>query len=630
MHPSMFSVTPVSHCLPLVARVSVLCFILSTIWSACAAADSLASTGSSLAPNTSDLVLSLNWSSIQPVSHRIPGNFFGLSLEWCNPLHLIGPNLTQPHVSFYNVFPYMSTQEGVGPTLRVGGSSSDRSWYNPLGRPQPDWSDFVANITDDTYIALERVSLAFNSSIVAGVSFRLAYNGSIFAPEVAAMTRVVDPEGWGRRWTIEIGNEQELYDACGSHPYEDYRPCGWGWDNFTVEWDWEREAITQLLPYTFDGKMFQGGGFCCPWFQSKMAAWAIARAARLSSLSFHRYIWNGCGDDPTLELFLSDYAGLAGLQTPLVDNVTLQSAIAAVHAAVGEQFPVYLGEGNSVGCEGMAGITDTFAQVVWLVDYAMALASFNVSGFHMYQFPLTHSAHTHSLALSSNGYSQDSFVAVMCLRYVGWTDPTMFHATPFIWPDPARDEVLVQPTLYGMWMFAFATWNGARVIAHQRLQVTDVSNATKAWTLTDNDGNIVVVLVRKDVSVAGVRVSLQLSGVDEGYDANSIVVSAPNVTSKTGLSMAGLTWDGTTNGFPVPTAGASSAGYQSTTVKAQVRKDGRGTSGTAVVTYNVNVNPTSVVTVVIPTSNDQNASWRRRISTILRLKSDARGVAASD
>ena len=333
--------------------------------------------------NTSDLVLSLDFSSLQTVSQRIPGNFFGLSLEWCNPLRLIGPNLSQPHTSFHNVFPYMSTREGVGPTLRVGGSSSDRSWYNPLGRPQPAWSDFVANITDDTYVALERASLLYNSSIIAGVSFRLAYNGSLFAPEVAAMARAVDPAAWGVRWTIEIGNEQELYDDCGADPYETYRPCGWGWDNFTVEWDWEREAITQLLPLSLNGKAYQGGAFCCPYFQSKMAPWTIERGAHLASLSFHRYIWNGCGDDPTLDSFLSDYAALAGLQKPLEGNVTLQSSVAAVHAALGPDFPVYLGEGNSVGCEGMAGITDTFAQVVWLVDYAMALASFNVSGFHM-------------------------------------------------------------------------------------------------------------------------------------------------------------------------------------------------------------------------------------------------------
>lgn len=253
--------------------------------------------------------VSVDLSSLSIVSHSIPGNFMGLSLEWCNPLHFIGSNLSHPHSSFYNIFPFLSTREGRGPTLRIGGSSSDRSFYNPQGKPIPPWKDFVANITDDTYRALDRVSLTFNTSIIAGVSFRYAYNMTIAGPEVSAMVRLVDREAWGVRWTIEIGNEQDIYDACGSHPYEDYRPCGWGWDNFTVEYDWEMTAIEKLLPSSHPLKVFQGGAFCCPHFQSLMADWSIHRASHLSSLSFHRYIWNGCGDNPTLDAFLSDYAG---------------------------------------------------------------------------------------------------------------------------------------------------------------------------------------------------------------------------------------------------------------------------------------------------------------------------------
>ena len=212
------------------------------------------------------------------------------------------------------------------------------------------------------------------------------------------------------------------------------------------------------------------------------------------------------------------------------------------------------------------------------------------------------------------------------VRYIGWTDPTMFLATPFIWPDPTRDEVRVESTMYGMWMFAFATWNGARIIDHSRLRVNDASNATKSWTLLDNDGNVVVLLIRKDLQAVNVTVTVQLDGVEVGYDANCIETSAPSTTSKSGLSMAGLTWEGTTNGLPMPTASASSAGYQSSAVTAHVRRDSSsrmgGGSEAPMVAYDVVVRPASVLAVVIPTSDDQGASWKRRVSTILRAKSD--------
>ena len=188
------------------------------------------------APLASNLSVTLDLTGpFAYVSQPIPGNFLGLSLEWCNPLHLIGPNVSNPHKSFYNIFPFLSTRGAQGPTIRAGGSSSDRSWYNPTGRPIPPWKDFVANITDDVYVALEAVSRTFNSSIIAGVSFRYAFNDTIFAPEVEAMARVLGREPWQQgRWTIEIGNEQDIIAGCGTNPYEDYRPCGWGWRNFTV------------------------------------------------------------------------------------------------------------------------------------------------------------------------------------------------------------------------------------------------------------------------------------------------------------------------------------------------------------------------------------------------------------
>ena len=202
----------------------------------------------------------------------------------------------------------------------------------------------------------------------------------------------------------------------------------------------------------------------------------------------------------------------------------------------------------------------------------------------------------------------------------------MFLATPFIWRDPARDEVTVEPTLYGMWMFAFATWNGARLVAHSRLRVNDAANATNSWALRDDDGNLVVLLVRKDQAQANVTVTLQLAGVGGGYEAHSIEASAPSVTSRKGISMAGLTWEGTTDGLPVPVASATTAGYHFTTLAARVSRSG-GSGGhdgqQAIVEYDLVVQPASVLAVVIPTADDAGASWKRRVSTILRSKREA-------
>lgn len=205
----------------------------------------------------------------------------------------------------------------------------------------------------------------------------------------------------------------------------------------------------------------------------------------------------------------------------------------------------------------------------------------------------------------------------------------MFLATPFIWPDPAKDAVHVKATMYGMWSVAFATWNGARVVQHERLRVDDASNATKSWTLLDDDGNLVVLIIRKDLSTANVSVTVQVSGLSltSSYAANSIETSAPSMTSKSGISMAGLTWDGTTDGLPVPIRPLHSSGYRSTRVLPLVRRIVEAGSESdvelGVSQYDVIVRPASVLVLVVPTSHDGKASWQQRVAAVLRVRSVA-------
>ena len=319
-----------------------------------------------------------------------------------------------------------------------------------------------------------------------------------------------------------------------------------------------------------------------------MAEWAIPRASLFSSLSFHRYVWNGCGDNPTLDSFLSDYAGLAGLQKPLEGNITLSSIIAKLRANTDPPIPVYLGEGNSVGCEGMEGLTNTFAQVVWLLDYSLALASFNLSGI---QF------------------------------YMGWTNPDTFLAGPFLYPQFDVDAVTVKPMMYGMWMFAFATSNHARILPNTRSANTTALNLVKVWTLVDADENVVVVLVRKDhngTQPVVVDVLVDVQDEVEGYTAEQVVVTAPSMVAKTGIAMAGLTWEGTTNGVPRQVKGGQK-GYDSTRISPtqQLRMRADGTLDKTL-SYPVTLTPASAAVVVIPTNAGGQASWQRRVQTILQ------------
>ena len=344
-------------------------------------------------------------------------------------------------------------------------------------------------------------------------------------------------------------------------------------------------AIQKLLPTGLPAKLFQGGAFCCPSFESMMAEWAIPRADRFATLSFHRYIWNGCGDNPTLDQFLSDYAGLAGLEAPLERNITLPNSVARIRASTDPPLAVRLGEGNSVGCQGMGGITDTFAQVVWLLDYCMALSSFNVSGMDF---------------------------------YIGWTEPQQFQATPFVYLHDTVDEVTVRPMMMGMWMWTFVTWNHARIVEHARVSSSPL---VKSWTLLDADRNVVVLVIRKDrngTDPVSISVTIDVPDTAEQYPANAVTVSAPSITAYTGITLAGWTWEGTSDGLPRKVGGGDGIDSVSVEAVAERRQTADGLIAKQL-TYTFSLNPAAAVAIVIPTSAAHvNSSWERRVRTILR------------
>jgi len=50
-----------------------------------------------------------------------------------------------------------------------------------------------------------------------------------------------------------------------------------------------------------------------------------------------------------------------------------------VKTAKSKNIPFIMGESNSASCGGMTGISDSIASALWFLDYAMNLASIDVS-----------------------------------------------------------------------------------------------------------------------------------------------------------------------------------------------------------------------------------------------------------
>ena len=148
-----------------------------------------------------------------PVSPPIPADYISFSIEVDVILEWTGhsPTTTRPQ------FTSLMSQLGR-PTIRVGGDSSDYSWYNPSGQPYPPYRtrQFRYNITELDIHSIRNGVASYGGQAVIGVNFRDQGNAEWAIEHVRAMERVV---GLNDSWllAIEIGNEVDLSQNHVTH-----------------------------------------------------------------------------------------------------------------------------------------------------------------------------------------------------------------------------------------------------------------------------------------------------------------------------------------------------------------------------------------------------------------------------
>jgi hypothetical protein len=238
----------------------------------------------------------------------------------------------------------------------------------------------------------------------------------------------------------------------------------------------------------------------------------LAAEPQLGIVTFHRYPLRACEHDPTFADFatipnlLSDAAaaGLAAGVAPFV---------AVAHAA-GRKFRV--DELNSASCKGRAGVSNTFASAVWILDTLFNLAAVGVDGVNVHTLP-------------GARYAPFSFVH----SRAGW-------------------RARVRPLYYGMLMFARAFPAGARL-----LSVQAPAGPLKAWATLAPDGRVRVVLINKAPAQTA-RVTVQLpagTGADPGPEPGPVSLeqlAAPSVAATSDVSLGGESFGTSTASGTLP------------------------------------------------------------------------------
>ncbi|MBO0768859.1 MAG: hypothetical protein J2O48_09275 [Solirubrobacterales bacterium] len=417
-------------------------------------------------------------------SQPLPTGFLGFSVEVDAIHNYIGrdPNALNP------VFKQLLTgvSQGNPPVLRIGGNSTDYSYVStpgylpPAGESYqviPDWLQTVAALAKQT-----------PARLILGVNLA-ASNSQMSAVEAREMIHTIGLRGID---ALEPGNEPDLYTSTNWYTTAngqkiERRATPYKTTNYQSDFNHWRSVLPNVP--------LAGGALATTGWMGTLNSLA-ASVSNLSMVTAHRYPLSACSSPsqpgyPTIPGLLSS-AAQEGIATPLAPYAQ------QMHQA-GVSFR--LDELNSASCQGKAGVSDTFASSLWMLDTLFDMASVGVDGINVHTLPGSHYA---PFSFTNTGK--------------GWTGT-------------------VNPAYYGMLAFAQADPPGSDLLSSDDTS-TDNGGDVHSFTSRAPDGTLRTTLINEDQTrPATVNLTLPY-----GSSMSSVSLTAPSLSSTSGVKLGGASF----------------------------------------------------------------------------------------
>lgn len=414
-----------------------------------------------------------------------PG-FTGLSIEYPALHEYAGRNPSNVNPVFEQLIQGLAP--GSAPVLRIGGDTADQTWWPVAGMLRPPGVTYA--------LTKNWVAVARKLAQVTGAQYTFDINLAADNPLLAAVEGRELVAGVGRKYVsaLEIGNEPDLYTVFGWYTNHAGKPVkarggGYSMQSYASQLATWR-AVLPSVPLVGPALATESW---VPSFSTLKAA-----DPQLAGFTLHDYPLRSCGPLPTDV----NYPAIPNLLADSSSAGVAQSLLPAVEAAQALGLPLRLDELNTASCEGMAGVSNSFASALWALDTFFNLAAVGVEGVNIHTLP-------------GSAYAPFSFT----LKHGQWSGT-------------------VNPIYYGMLMFAQSFPAGARL-----LSVSAPQGPLKVWATQDTTGRIRVVLINKDPSNAS-DIALQVPAATGNLSETWL--SAPSLTATGGVTLGG-------EGFAAPT-----------------------------------------------------------------------------
>jgi hypothetical protein len=392
------------------------------------------------------------------------------------------------------------------PMLRIGGQSTDRTWWPVRGIAQP--RGITYSLSPDWLRRAQALAAAANARLILGLGLE-ANQPRIDAVEAAKLLGGID-----RRYVdaLEIGNEPELYTVIPWYRVLHGAPIPWyshagspvfarslGYGPAAFAADFVR--VLRVIPH----EPIAATG--APGFVAALNPY-LTPTGPIRMTTWHAYGLNACVTDPSSP----QYPSVPHLLAPLAANADVAGISPLIGHAHREHASFRVDEMGSISCNGRRGVSDTFASALWLIDALFVIAARGVDGVNLHTYPTSVNA-LFDVARRGGVWQGD-----------------------------------VHPLYYGALMFARAAPAGARL-----LPISPQPPAPLRWWATLGHDHLLRLLLINDSLARGARLDVTLP---PGFAAGTIQrLTAPSAYATGGVSLGGATFGAATRtgALPPPT-----------------------------------------------------------------------------
>ncbi len=406
----------------------------------------------------------------------IPPGFVGISIELKSLEDYAGANPQAIDPVFVHLVQDLAPNQH--PVLRVGGDSTDWTWWPVPHTPKPGGIKYA--LTPTWMRVAHALAAELDARLILGVNLE-ADSHRVAGGEARAMVDLI-----GGRYidALELGNEPELYGSFSWYRTSAGRlvfgrPRGYDESQFTSD-------FTSFAPH-LPSVALAGPASGAPEWLPHLGEFLRAEP-RVRLATVHAYPLKHCTKARvvTSAQLLSDTSshGLAELMAPYVA------------AARRHHLPLRIDELNGISCGGTRGVSDTFTSALWVLDAMFELARVGVHGVNIHTIP-----------------GQINEILGPQLVHGGW-------------------RMRVHPEFYGMMMFAQAAPPGSRLLR----VATTLPAGVKLWATRAPGGRTHLVVINKR-SERPATLSLRVAGVHGPATVESL--RAPSIHATGGVTLGG-------------------------------------------------------------------------------------------